>query len=227
MNGGGDETEFAGIENGLRCVRAADDTEQPMGLPLGMDVTEDATFVADAYCQTIWRIDSQTNEVTDMRGSARQDGTDIGTCSDGPVSFATFGAPVDVSVDPNGNIWVADSACNSIRVITDLDKDNPTIASELKDYLNGVAGHLPAVVADQIAAKLDELDEDFLATNRWWVLTVAGNNDGDAGFADGPGAQALFKVPLSVEVIHKDDKALVFVSDAGNHRIRLIEMPQI
>jgi NHL repeat len=223
----GQETDYAGVKDVLACIKTPEDPRQPMGVPLGMDVTADATYVADAYCQTIWRIDNQSGETIDVRGTARQDGTDVGACSDGPASFATFGAPVDVSVDPNGNIWFADLGCNSIRVLMDLGKDDATIASELKDYLNGVAGHLPDAVADGISAKLDSLEEEFLATNRWWVRTVAGSYDGDAGFADGPASQALFDVPTALEVMHKGSKTYVFVSDAGNHRIRRIELPQI
>jgi sugar lactone lactonase YvrE len=225
MKNNGNVTDFLGIENDARCVKIEGDTKQPMGFPMGMIATTDLIYIADPFCQTIWQVDRKTNEITDVRGDEREARADLGTCSDGPMAFATFGAPVDVDVDKAGNIWVADAVCNSVRVIKNLGGEDSAVATKLKGFLDSVSGHLPKFVTGQIEDKINSLDAQFLRTNRWWVLTVAGSYDGESGFVDGPANESRFSTPLGIAAADKDGKTVVFVSDAGNHRIRMISMP--
>jgi DNA-binding beta-propeller fold protein YncE len=57
---------------------------------------------------------------------------------------------------------------------------------------------------------------------KWMVTTIAG--DGDPGFQDGPSSTARLRAPLDVAV---DDEGLIYVSDAINHRIRIIANGQV
>lgn len=112
--------------------------------------------------------------------------------------------------------------CNSVRIIKHLGSDDSTLAGQLTEFLNGIAGHLPEAAADAARDKIASLDKEYLETNRWWVLTVAGGHDGEAGFVDGPAQEALVFAPVGLAISGKR----VFVSDAGNRRIRMITLPQ-
>ncbi|HVF53093.1 MAG TPA: hypothetical protein VNC78_05735 [Actinomycetota bacterium] len=222
---GGPKTNLMGLENDRRCVKAPEDALHPAGTPFGIASEGDVTLMADPFCQTIFRIDDATGEVEDVRGETRGGGLDVGPCSDGPIGFATFGAAVDIDVDGEGNIWVADTVCNSIRVIKNLGSPDDSLAGQLRDYLGSVAGHLPQAAATMIKQKLDSLDQEFLATNRWWVITVAGSPDGDSGYVDAPAQEALFHAPNAITTVDRDGTTFVYVSDALNRVIRRIEVP--
>lgn len=224
MQNGGTTLDYLGVE-GPRCVKTPDDTKDPMGFPTGIDSTADVIFVADPFCQTIWMFDKESSEATNIRGNERGARAGLDKCSDGPMSFATFGAPIDVAVDKDGNIWFADAVCNSVRVIKDMDLAGQQLVDKLNGFLDTIGEQLPDAASDQIKDLIDSQDPSFLETNDRWVFTVAGSNDGDAGFVDGPAQDARFATPTSVATMTRNGKTVVFVSDAGNHRIRMITLP--
>ncbi|MDR2991524.1 MAG: hypothetical protein LBU72_06305 [Burkholderiaceae bacterium] len=90
----------------------------PFGLAFGPN---GALYVADTGNNAIRRImlDAQ---VTTIAGTVipSVNGYNTGKrgCDDGPANQATFSDPMDVAVDANGAIYVADKSCNAIRKIT-------------------------------------------------------------------------------------------------------------
>ncbi|MGH2807755.1 MAG: hypothetical protein ACRDKT_10825 [Actinomycetota bacterium] len=220
---GGEETLIGGVTNEIGCLPK--DSGHPLGVPLGMDTTNSATYVADPFCQTIWRIENGT--VYDLRGSLRLPGPALGPCSDGPAAFAGFGAPIDVQVDSDGNIWFVDAMCGSVRVVRNLFNTENSLeyADVLSELLSTFSDHLPPELGQSYAQALDGLDENFLATNAWWVTTVAGSMNGERGFVDGPAEDARFILPVGIAVASRDNRTEVFVTDAGAQRIRLLTVP--
>ena len=152
-------------------------------------------------------------------------GPNLGGCSDGPAAIAGFGAPVDVAAGPNGTIWVADALCNSVRVIYDVGEPIEAVLDLVTDYLTLVEDHLPQDQVHAIEEGINQADANFLSSIRYWVTTVAGSLDGEAGFKDGPTDRARFSIPLGIETIVRDGHLTVFVSDAGNRRIRMLTFP--
>ncbi|RPI63162.1 MAG: hypothetical protein EHM50_02770, partial [Lysobacterales bacterium] len=212
---------FAGVEDAFRCSRADGDVRHPLGVPMGMATGESGTFIADPYCATIWRLD-ENGEVEDIRGDLKLPLTPLPKCSDGPLVFATFSAPMDVAVDSSGNIWVADSGCHSIRVIKPLGADD--VRAALDRWAGGITGSFDSEAAQQIASLAGSQNLGSYDAARMWVTTVAGAADGEAGFRDGAASEALFNAPVSIAIAEENGNTYVFVSDVGNKRIRLIDM---
>jgi hypothetical protein len=228
LKNGGVKVAFAGNDNSPGCEQRSGETKHPLGLPMGMGTTKENVYVADPFCDTIWKISKKDGSVKDIRGPLAGLGAGGGSCTDGPVAFATFGAPVDVAVDTNGNIWVADAGCNSIREITDVwaAKETSAIAGALKSTLGGLAGRLPSATVGKIQGAIDSLQGDFIEANRWWVITVAGSREGVGGFRDGLAGQTLFAGPMGITTAPGTGGfTYLYVSDTGNKRIRQISIP--
>ncbi|MDO8631865.1 MAG: hypothetical protein Q7R41_15365, partial [Phycisphaerales bacterium] len=205
----------------------------PRGVPLGIasgggDFSEEQSiYVADPLNATIWRVinNGGISEVKNIRGEIPA--FVIGNCVDGPATFATWGAPMDVAVDQTGTVYVADAGCNSIRVIKDagFGQDLDGLVGSLREFVNAHQSRISAVAAQRIEENLRLFDTDFLDANRFMVTTLAGSTDGQPGFADGPAALARFNAPTSVAIARTGDGKEVFVADTGNRRIRRIVIP--
>lgn len=202
LKNSGVSTLFAGNDNQPGCEQKSGDAKHPLGIPLGMDATKDELFVADPFCDTVWKIATKDGSTKDMRGPLARLGAGGGSCSDWPVAFATFGAPVDVAVDKDGTVWVADAGCNSIREIKEVwaSKETSAISGALKGMLGGLAGRLPSSTVGTIQGLIDSAQPDFLEANRWWVITVAGSREGVGGFRDGLAGQSLFSGPMGISL---------------------------
>jgi hypothetical protein len=205
----------------------------PRGVPLGIasgggDPSEERSiFVADPLNATIWRVIDKggVSEVKNIRGDVPS--FVIGECVDGPATFATWGAPMDVAVDQSGTVYVADAGCNSIRVIKDagFGQDLDGLVGSLRQFVASHQSRISAAAAQRIEESLRLFDTDFLDANRFMVTTLAGSPDGQAGFADGPAALARFNSPTSVAIASTGEHTVVFVADTGNRRIRRIVIP--
>ncbi len=205
----------------------------PRGVPLGIasgggDLGQERSiFVADPLNATIWRVidNGGVAEVKNIRGSVPS--FVIGDCVDGPATFATWGAPMDVAVDQTGTVYVADAGCNSIRVIKDsgFGQDLDGLVGSLREYLAVNQSRISPAATQRIEENLRLLDTQFLDDNRFFVSTLAGSPDGQPGFADGPAALARFNAPTSVAIATTGEGKVIFVADTGNRRIRRIVIP--
>lgn len=221
------DENWAGIFGYAGCQKSPGDARPPLGIPLGAAARGDFVYVADPFCKTIWRIEQAVGaqSVQSIHGDIPLATT--GKCADGPASLATFVAPMDVADGPNGNIYVADCGCNSIRVIQDfgLGADLDAVAAGLSEFLGKHNSRLSTDTVNAIQAKLAGKDPDFLDANRYWVYTLAGSSDGAPGYLDGGAHAALFNAPTSIAVVSELGHTYVYVGDTGNRRIRRIVIP--
>ncbi len=150
---------------------------------------------------------------------------------DGPRATASFSYPSGVAKDDFGNLFVADTANNLIRMIAP-DGEVSTIAGTgvygLVDGPGGTARFaVPAAVAvgpdgnlyvgDTFNHCIRKLTRPAVAGLPWTVATLAGN--GSTGTANGAGTVARFSHPHGLVV---DDDGNIFVADSINHRIRKV-----
>lgn len=179
-------------------------------------------YVADTANDVIRKI-TPDGTVNTLAGSARSHGS-----TDGQGSNARFWAPFGVAVDAAGNVYVADTANNTIRKIT---------PDGIVSTLAGLAGkpgsddgtNSTARFRNPWGVAVDNADGDvFVAdmsndtirhiTPDGVVHTFAGAA-GMLGSADGFGNDARFDNPFAVAV---DGAGDVYVSDSANDTIRKI-----
>jgi sugar lactone lactonase YvrE len=180
-------------------------------------------YVADSGNSEIRKITS-AGVVTTLAGKAGTLGS-----TDGAGTAASFTSPEGVAVDTSGNVYVADSGDNKIRMVTSAgvvtslagDGDYTTSGSAdgtgtaaLFDEPEGIAvdasGNL--YVADMVNDTIRKI------TSEGVVTTFAGTA-GIGGSVDGTGTAALFYGPEGIAV---DASGNVYVADTYNSTIRKI-----
>ncbi|UNK42627.1 gluconolaconase [Luteimonas sp. S4-F44] len=149
---------------------------------------------------------------------------------DGDWAQARFDDPYGIAVAADGTVFVAEGgASNRIRRIA-ADGRVDTFAGGAEGFADGRGAqarlHTPSGLAIDAAGTLLVADTGNHAIRAiapdGTVTTLAGT--GEAGFADGPAAQARFHAPTGVAV---DAAGRVLVADGFNDRIRVIEHGQV
>jgi hypothetical protein len=167
----------------------------------------------------------------------------MGNQNGGP-GVGLFANPNDVTVDPAGNIYVADGLNNAIRMITPLgvvstvaggsgpgSADGPGLQATfcdpeaLEDIFtsngSGYSGHI--YVADAGNSTIRDLAitlDAFGNVTQAQVTTLAGQ-PGQTGSTDSAAGPPLFNGPMGLAL---DGVGDIYVSDTGNDTIRMIDM---
>jgi len=177
-------------------------------------------YVADALRHIILRID-EGGRISIFAGYPSVAGDVLGANND-----ARFNGPKGVACDKSGNIYVADSGNNKIKVITG--GTVRLVAGSTAGLVDGVGSAAqfknPVSVAVDRSGILYVADENNHAIrkirNGGDVLTIAGNGTaGDSENVEANGQTATFSSPKSVAV---DAAANIYVLDTGNKKIKKI-----
>jgi len=171
-------------------------------------------FVADSNNHRIRRV--QTNGVvTTVAGSGQK------AYLDGAATSAAFYSPVDVVVDANLDVLVADTNNHRIRRISG--KTVSTVAgSGQKGFQDGAASSARINTPWSIA--LDPWGGLLITSHSYHrvrrlhdgqVTTIAGT--GGAGSTDGQALKATLHTPMGLAV---GPDGAVFITDTGSHRVR-------
>lgn len=220
VNSGFSVGKKAGQPNTPGSADGGTDAAQFSG-PQGLAADDTYLYLADTNNHTIRRISIASGDTTTFAGLAGHPGS-----ADGVGTAARFNAPSGVAVDQAGNLYVADTDNNTIRVITS--------GGEVRT-LAGLAGssgaadgtgtaarfnHPSALVVDS-AYNVYVLDTDNqtirkIASAAGTVTTVAGQA-GAAGSADGDGDAARFSGPVGLAQASTGE---FYIADTNNHTIR-------
>lgn len=207
---------------------------QGFSAPLGVAVdVASNVYVADFYDQVIEKV-TPGGIVTVLAGTI-----DVMGAADGTNGNALFNYPWGIAVDSVTNIYVADSANNTIRKIT------PRGANWVVTTIAGLAGSTGTAdgtngnarfnnpgglavdtarnlyVADTLNHTIRKITPDATGTN--WIVTTLAGQAGKPGSRDGTGigtqSYAQFFSPSGVAV---DGSGNVYVADTDNDLIRKI-----
>lgn len=211
---------------GLAGVRGSDDGvgeaarfERPVGIAVD---TAGNVLVTDAWDHTIRRI-TPAGVVTTLAGLAGEQGS-----SDGTGSEARFRDPEGITVDGEGNAYVADTGNSTIRKVT-ANGVVTTLAglARMEGRTDGAGAEarfsMPAGIAVDGAGSLLVADSHNHAIRRvspaGVVTTVAGGAASLNGLRDGVGTAALFNGPTGIAV---DPSGNAWVVDRYNAAIRRV-----
>jgi ABC-type branched-subunit amino acid transport system substrate-binding protein len=144
---------------------------------------------------------------------------------DGPAAQARFNGVTGVAVDSQGNVYVAEFFGHRVRRITPEGMVSTLAGTGVPGYADGPG--LTAQFSGPASLDVDERGNIYVAdaSNHrirligpdGTVSTLAGV--GEAGYRDGPAAQAQFNYPTGAVV---DGAGVVYVADMANDRIRAI-----
>jgi sugar lactone lactonase YvrE len=171
----------------------------------------------------IWRLDLTTAYAEPFAGSGREDHVDANHAD------AALGQPSGLSGDGR-QLYVADTEVNAIRSVSfDPDGATQTLAggglftfgdrdasgreARLQHPLGVAYADGVVYIADTYNHKIKRLDP---ASGR--LQTIAGT--GQAGWGDGPAAQAQFYEPGGLSVA----AGRVYIADTNNHRVRVVDL---
>ncbi len=178
-------------------------------------------YVADQGSDTIRKV-TPSGVVTTLAGASGIVGSANGT-----GSAARFNGPLGIAVDGSGNVYVADTGNDTIRMITPAGVvttlAGTPLASGSGDGTGAAAQFAnPAGIAVDGSGNIyvaDELNDTIRKVTSAGVVTTFAGTAGSAGIADGTGANAKFRAPYGVAL---DSAGNLYVADAGNNTIRKI-----
>ncbi len=197
-------------------------TASTFGNPTGIEVdAQNNIYVADHLTHVIRKIDP-VGVVTTIAGTPFQQGA-----NDGPGGIASFYRPYGLTVDPVGNIFVADEWNHKIRMINSngivstfagdgvLGSDDGEVTNASFNYPWDITvdslGNV--FVADGYNYVIRKITTDGMVNSFVGTLEVTGATDGMGPAASFSGATSIAVSPLTKEI---------FVADAYNHLVRKI-----
>ena len=179
-------------------------------------------YVADTGSHTIRKV-TPAGVVTTLAGSPGNPGH-----TDGTGSAARFGFPQGVAVDRSGNVYVADTLNDIIRMITPAGAVT-TLAGTAGDSGSADGTGPAAQFALPTDVAVDGSDNVYVAdsgnntirmiTSAGVVTTLAGLAGINSGSADGTGSAARFSNPTGVTL---DGSGNLYVTDNSNNTIRMV-----
>jgi sugar lactone lactonase YvrE len=195
-----------------------------LGKPRGIFVLADGNrLVASSSKKTIFQL-PPSGRLATLAGNKDE----LGNLKDGDGISARFKVPFGLTVDRAGNVVVADFSNNALRTVTRAGAVVRTLAGNGEaGFVDGqgpnarfngphsvvVAANGDFIVSDQFNHSIRVISPDGA------VRTLVGN--GQAGFADGQGADARLNYPCGLAM---DPEGNVLVADFRNGAIRKVTM---
>jgi sugar lactone lactonase YvrE len=177
-------------------------------------------YVADTWNHTIRQVTS-AGVVSTLAGLAGNFGT-----NDGTGSGARFYEPQGVTVDSQGNVYVADTANHTLRkitsagVVTTLAGSSGVYASADGTGANA-RFYAPAQLGCDGAGNVyvaDYFNQTLRKVTPGGVVTTVAGLAGTGGSADGTGAAARFSLPACVAI---GTNGAFYAVDSANNTLRL------
>ena len=185
-------------------------------------------IIGDYYNNRIRAIDSDTGIIVTLAGSGHS-----GYSGDGGEALnAMIDVPLDVVADSRGNIYLSDWHHHVVRKYDPGSGRIETIAGIGTRAYTGAGLARDAGLSTPLGMSLDNNDNLYIAdygnnmirridAQTGEISTVAGT--GDRGYS-GDGGQAVFARLNRPYNVYADGDGGLFISDAGNHRIRHVDL---
>jgi sugar lactone lactonase YvrE len=179
-------------------------------------------YVADTGNNTI-RVITQAGVVTTLAGTAGVAGV-----TDGTGLAAQFNSPEGLTVDASGNLYVADTGNDTIRMITPAGVVTTVAGTAGVTGVGADGSGAAAQFNAPVGLTIDSAGNIYIADSNDYtirmmtpagVVTTVAGSVGQAGFADGTGTGALFNIPTGITI---DSSGNLYVVDSFYRVIREI-----
>ena len=201
-------------------------TSAQFNQPVGVAVASDGTvYVADRNNHVIRKF-----LVGGTIATVAGNGTSGWSGDNGPAAAAQLAAPSGVALDSSGNLYIADTNNNRIRMVTAANHTIATIAGTGSGGFSGDGGpaaaanlFFPAGIAVDAGNNIYFSDSGNNRIRRFTaggdIVTVAGGGV-CCGLGDGgPATAANLSSPAGVAV---DSSGNIYIGDSGNQRVRAV-----
>jgi DNA-binding beta-propeller fold protein YncE len=210
-------------------------TKAQLDTPDGVAIAPDGDLiVADSHNHRIRRVDKPTQIITTIAGS----GESGYSGDDGPAVEAALNTPNAVFATRNGDIYIADTLNNRVRMIDHATGFISTVAGDGQTGGNGPVGDGGPAIRAHLFMPSDVAVADngdiFIADmhhNRVRkvdgrtriITTVAGNGAFGPGGDDGPATEARLAGPAGIALVpDATGKVTIFIADYYNAFIRAV-----
>jgi sugar lactone lactonase YvrE len=212
------------------CGDGAAATLAQLDLPRGVVVDGSGNiYIGDTRDQRIRYVTKSSGIISTIVGSGSFCSHSTGSCGDGgPLLKAQLYNPAGVKLDGSGNLYIADSLDNKIRLVTF--GSTPSISTIVGNGVRGFAGDqgpaksaemdVPLDLVLDSAGHLDIADSGNQRIRQvvsGTINTVAGGSLGGDG-----GAPLSATLANSIAVAWDHAGTNYYIADAANHRIRMV-----
>jgi sugar lactone lactonase YvrE len=212
------------------CGDGGPATQAWLDLPRGVVVDGSGNiFIGDTRDQRIRYVTKSSGIISTIVGSGKFCSKPTGSCGDGgPLLSAELYNPAGLKLDGSGNLYIADSLDNKIRLVTF--GSTPSISTIVGNGVRGFAGDQGAAKSAEMDVPLDlvldsagHLDIADSGNQRirqvvsGTINTVAGGGLGGDG-----GAPLSATLANSITVAWDQKGTNYYIADAANNRIRMV-----
>jgi sugar lactone lactonase YvrE len=202
-------------------------TSASLASPAGLAVDSGGNlYIADSVGNRVRKV-TPDGTITTVAGQGSSFSSSIG--DGGPATKAVLNNPNAVAVDSGGNLYIADSGNNRIRIVS-TNGTITTVAGSNSGSYSGDGGpatsaglSLPFGVAVDAAGNLyigDTGDQRIrMVTPDGTISTIAGNGNVGSSGDGGPAINAEFHYPTAIVL---DSSGDLYVADSLNYTVRLL-----
>ena len=194
-------------------------------------------YVADARNNRVCRIDRATGKIVTIVQPPGPHGFTRDANYRNPTEAVALSGPSAVAVAHNGDLYVADTLNNRVRIIGHTTGLIRTIAGDgatgdggvgddgpaLRAHLKGPSGLAVAPNGDLYIADTGHNRVRRVHALTGIITTVAGDGTAGALGDGGPATGASLAAPMGLALVSKDQQLTIYVADSLNDRVRVID----
>jgi uncharacterized protein (TIGR03437 family) len=180
-------------------------------------------YIADVYNHNVREVLASTGKISTAVGTGMPGATGDG----GPPTAATLGAPFDIAIDAEGDLFIVDGTNNSVREVTaGLSPIINRIAGSTAGYSGDGGSARAAQLSGPVGVAVDSSGTVYIAdtNNNRIRMVISGLIYEFAGedHEQGDGGKAIDAVLFSPNRVAWDKAGNLYITDAENNRVRKV-----